>query len=39
MVTNLNTDTLLLDHPSGLDSLNAVYAVNTSPEAREHVTL
>ncbi len=30
IVTNLNTDTLLLDHLSGLDSLNAMYAVSSS---------
>ncbi len=39
MVTNLNTDTLLLDHPSGLDSLNAMYAVSSSTVARNHVVL
>jgi hypothetical protein len=39
IVTNLNTDTLLLDHPSGLDSLNAMYAVSSSTVARNHVAL
>jgi hypothetical protein len=39
IVTNLNMDTLLFDHPSGLDSLNAMYAVSSSTVARNHVTL
>jgi hypothetical protein len=39
MVTNLNTDMLLLDHPSGLDSLNAMYAVSSSSVVRNHVAL
>ncbi len=39
IVANLNTDTLLLDHPSGLDSLNAMYAVSSSTIARNHVAL
>jgi hypothetical protein len=39
IVTNLNTDTLLLDHPLGLDSLNAMYAVSSSTVARNHVVL
>ncbi len=39
IVTNLNTDTLLLDHPLGLDSLNAMYAVSSSKVARNHVAL
>jgi hypothetical protein len=38
-VTNLNTDMLLLDHPSGLDSLNAMYAVSFSTVARNQVVL
>jgi hypothetical protein len=39
IVTNLNTDTLLLDHPSGLDSLNAMYAVSSSTVACNHMAL
>jgi hypothetical protein len=39
IVTNLNTGTLLLDHPSGLDSLNAMYAVSSSTVACNHVAL
>jgi hypothetical protein len=39
IVTNLNTDMLLLDHPSGLDSLNAIYAVSSSTVARNHMAL
>jgi hypothetical protein len=39
MVTNLNTDMLLLDHPSGLDSLNAMYTVSSSTVACNHVAL
>jgi hypothetical protein len=39
IVTNLNTDTLLLDHPLGLDSLNAMYTVSSSTVARYHVAL
>jgi hypothetical protein len=39
IVTNLNTDTLLLDHPSGLDSPNAMYAVSSSTVACNHVAL
>jgi hypothetical protein len=39
IVTNLNTDMLLLDHPSGLDSLNAMYAVSSSTVAHNHVAL
>jgi hypothetical protein len=38
-VSNLNTDLLLLDHPSGLDSLNAMYAVSSSTVARNHMAL
>ncbi len=29
-VTNLNTDTLILDHPSGQDSLNSMYTIKTT---------
>jgi hypothetical protein len=39
IVTNLNSDTLLLDHPLGLDSLNAMYAVSSSTVAHNHVAL
>ncbi len=39
IVTDLNMDTLLLDHPSGLDSLNAMYAVSSSTVACNHVVL
>jgi hypothetical protein len=39
IVTNLNTDTLLLDHPLGLDSLNAIYTVSSSSLAHNHVVL
>ncbi len=39
IVTNLNTDMLLLDHPLGLDSLNAMYAVSSSTVARNQVSL
>jgi hypothetical protein len=39
IVTNLNTDMLLLDHPSGPDSLNAMYAVSSSTVAHNHVAL
>jgi hypothetical protein len=39
IVTNSNMDTLLLDHPSGLDSLNAMYAVSSSTVARNHMAL
>ena len=28
--TNLNMDALILDHPSGQDSLNAMYTVKTN---------
>jgi hypothetical protein len=39
IVTNLNTDMLLLDHPSRLDSLNAMYAVSSSTVACNHMVL
>jgi hypothetical protein len=39
IVTNLNTDMLLLDNPSGLDSLNPMYAVSSSTVACNHVAL
>jgi hypothetical protein len=38
-ITNLNTDTLILDHPSGQDSLNSMYTVKTNQLARKHVAL
>jgi hypothetical protein len=38
-ITNLNTDTLILDHPSGQDSLNSMYTVKTNQLACEHVAL
>ncbi len=39
IVTNLNTVVLLLDHPSGLDSLNAMYTVSSSTVACIHMAL
>jgi hypothetical protein len=39
IVTNSNMDTLLLDHPSGLDSLNTMYTVSSSTVARNYVAL
>jgi hypothetical protein len=38
-ITNLNTDTLILDHPFGQDSLNSMYTVETNQLARKHVAL
>ncbi len=38
-ITNLNTDTLILDHPSGQDSLNSMYTVKTNQLACKHVAL
>jgi hypothetical protein len=38
-ITNLNTDTLILDHPSGQDSLNSMYTIKTNQLARDHVVL
>jgi hypothetical protein len=38
-ITNLNTDTLILDHPSGQDSLNSMYTIKTNQLARKHVAL
>ena len=38
-VTILNTDNLVLDHPSGQDSLNHMYTVETNQLARNHVAL
>jgi hypothetical protein len=39
IVTNLNTDTLILDHPSGQNSLNSMYTIKTNQLARDHVVL
>jgi hypothetical protein len=39
IVTNLNTDTLILDHPSGQKSLNSMYTVETNQISRDHVAL
>jgi hypothetical protein len=38
-ITNLNMDTLILDHPSGQDSLNSMYTIETNQLARKHVAL
>jgi hypothetical protein len=38
-ITNLNTDTLILDHPSGQDSLNSMYTIKTNQLNCEHVAL
>ncbi len=38
-IANLNTDTLILDHPSIQDSLNSMYTVETNQLACEHVAL
>jgi hypothetical protein len=38
-ITNFNTDTLILDHPSSQDSLNSMYTIETNQLAREHVAL
>jgi hypothetical protein len=38
-ITNLNMDTLILDHPSGKDSLNSMYTIKTNQLARKHVAL
>jgi hypothetical protein len=38
-ITNLNTDTLILDHPSGQDSLNSMYTIETNQLACDHVAL
>ncbi len=37
VVTNKNTDTLLLDHPHGHDSINAMYQVETTSAMRNHI--
>ena len=36
--TNLNTDTLILDHPTKLASLNSLYEVITTTATRERVS-
>jgi hypothetical protein len=38
-IINLNTDTLILDHPSGQNSLNYMYTIESNQLAREHVAL
>jgi hypothetical protein len=38
-ITNLNTDTLILDHPSGQDSLNSMYTIKTNQLACDNVAL
>ena len=37
VVTNENTDTLLLDHPHGHDSINTMYQVETMTVTRNHI--
>ncbi len=37
VVTNKNMDTLLLDHPHGHDSINAIYQVKTMTVTRDHI--
>jgi hypothetical protein len=39
IVTNLNTDTLVLDHPSGQNSLISMYTVETTQISHDHVAL
>jgi hypothetical protein len=39
IVTNLNTNTLILDHPSGQNSLNSMYTLKTNQISCEHVAL
>jgi hypothetical protein len=34
---NLNTDTLLLDHPIQLENLNKLYEVQTTQKSRSHI--
>jgi hypothetical protein len=38
-ITNLNTDTLILNHPSGQNSLNSTYTIKTNQLAHRHVAL
>jgi len=37
IVTNLNTNTLILDHPSGQNSLNSMYTIETNQISREQM--
>ncbi len=37
VLTNKNTDTLLLDHPHGHDSINAMYQVKTTTVMHDHI--
>ncbi len=37
VVTNKNTDTLLLDHPCGHDCINAMYQVETMTVTSDHI--
>jgi hypothetical protein len=39
IVTNLNTDTLILDHPSSQNSLNSMYTVKTNQISHDLVAL
>jgi hypothetical protein len=34
---NLNTDTLLLDHPAQLENLNNLYEVQTTQKSQSHI--
>jgi hypothetical protein len=38
-ITNLNMDTFILEHPSGQDSLNSIYTIETNQLTRKHVVL
>jgi hypothetical protein len=38
-ITNLNTGTLILDHPSGQESLNSMYTIETNQHTHKHVAL
>ena len=39
LFTNINTDTLILDHLNGHNSLNAMYSVEPNQLAQEHVAI
>ena len=39
LVTNINTNTLILDRPNGHDSLNAMYSVEPNQLAQKHVAI
>jgi hypothetical protein len=39
LITILNTDTLILNHPSNQDSLNSMYTIETNHLTCEHVVL